>query len=162
MYFEAAAVIVSLTLLGQLLELRARSRTGAAIKALLGLAPKNARRINNDGSEEDVALEQVQRGDRLRVRPGEQVPVDGIVLEGSSHVDESMLTGEPMPLQKAADDRLIGATLNGSGSLVMRAEQVGSATVLAQIVQLVAQAQRSRAPMQRMADKVAYLSLIHI
>ena len=155
-YFEAAAVIVSLTLLGQLLELRARSRTGAAIKALLGLAPKNARRINNDGSEEDVALEQVQRGDRLRVRPGEQVPVDGIVLEGSSHVDESMLTGEPMPLQKAADDRLIGATLNGSGSLVMRAEQVGSATVLAQIVQLVAQAQRSRAPMQRMADKVAY------
>ena len=155
-YFEAAAVIVSLTLLGQLLELRARSRTGAAIKALLGLAPKNARRINNDGSEEDVALEQVQRGDRLRVRPGEQVPVDGIVLEGSSHVDESMLTGEPMPLQKSADDRLIGATLNGSGSLVMRAEQVGSATVLAQIVQLVAQAQRSRAPMQRMADKVAY------
>ena len=155
-YFEAAAVIVSLTLLGQLLELRARSRTGAAIKALLGLAPKTARRINVDGSEEDVALEHVQRGDRLRVRPGEQVPVDGIVLEGSSHVDESMLTGEPMPMQKLRDDRVIGATLNGSGSLVMRAEQVGSATVLAQIVQLVAQAQRSRAPMQRMADKVAY------
>ena len=155
-YFEAAAVIVSLTLLGQLLELRARSRTGAAIKALLGLAPKTARRINADGSEEDVALEEVQRGDRLRVRPGEQVPVDGIVLEGSSHVDESMLTGEPMPMQKLQDDRVIGATLNGSGSLVMRAEQVGSATVLAQIVQLVAQAQRSRAPMQRMADKVAY------
>ena len=135
---------------------RARSRTGAAIKALLGLAPKTARRINADGSEEEVALEQVQRGDRLRVRPGEKVPVDGTVLEGSSHVDESMLTGEPMPLQKSADDRLIGATLNGTGSLVMRAEQVGSATVLAQIVQLVAQAQRSRAPMQRMADKVAY------
>ena len=155
-YFEAAAVIVSLTLLGQLLELKARSKTSAAIKSLLGLAPKTARRIASDGSESDVPLEHVHAGDRLRVRPGEKVPVDGIVLEGHSSVDESMLTGEPIPVEKGVDARLIGATLNGTGSLIMRAEQVGSATVLAQIVQLVAQAQRSKAPMQRMADRVSY------
>ena len=155
-YFEAAAVIVSLTLLGQLLELRARSKTSAAIKALLGLAPKTARRINDDGSEEDIPLEHVHVGNRLRVRPGEKVPVDGIVLEGRSSVDESMLTGEPIPVEKTPDAKVIGATINGTGSLVIRAEQVGAATVLAQIVQLVAQAQRSRAPMQRMADKVAF------
>ena len=155
-YFEAAAVIVSLTLLGQLLELRARSKTSAAIKALLGLAPKTARRVRDDGSEEDVPLEHVHVGDRLRVRPGETVPVDGSVLEGRSSVDESMLTGEPMPVSKVAGERLVGATLNGTGALLMRAEQVGSDTVLSRIVQLVAQAQRSRAPMQRMADRVAY------
>ena len=155
-YFEAAAVIVSLTLLGQLLELRARSKTSAAIKALLGLAPKTARRINDDGSEEDIPLDHVHVGNRLRVRPGEKVPVDGTVLEGRSSVDESMLTGEPIPVEKVAGARVIGATQNGTGSLVIRADQVGAATVLAQIVQLVAQAQRSRAPMQRMADKVAY------
>ena len=154
-YFEAAAAIVSLTLLGQLLELRARSSTSAAIRALLGLAPKTARRIATDGSEADVPLDQVQAGDRLRVRPGEKVPVDGVVVEGRSSLDESMLTGEPMPVSKAAGDKLIGATLNGTGSLVMRAEQVGAATVLAQIVQLVAQAQRTRAPMQKLADRVA-------
>ncbi|MCK9986523.1 MAG: P-type Cu+ transporter [Azoarcus sp.] len=154
-YFEAAAVIVSLTLLGQVLELRARSETGAAIRALLGLAPKTARRINADGSEEDIPLTHVHPGDHLRVRPGEKVPVDGAVLEGSSAVDESMLTGEPMPVSKAAGDKVIGATLNTSGALVMQAEKIGSQTVLAQIVQMVAQAQRSRAPMQRMADRVA-------
>ena len=155
-YFEAAAVIVSLTLLGQLLELRARSKTSAAIKALLGLAPKMARRISEDGSEEDIPLEHVHVGNRLRVRPGEKVPVDGTVLEGRSSIDESMLTGEPIPVEKAAGAKVIGATINGTGSLVIRAEKVGSETVLAQIVQLVAQAQRSRAPMQRMADKVAF------
>ncbi|RDZ28498.1 heavy metal translocating P-type ATPase [Lysobacter silvisoli] len=155
-YFEAAAVIVSLTLLGQLLELRARSKTSAAIKQLLGLAPAHARRLRDDGSEEDVALSEVQVGDRLRVRPGEKVPVDGDVVDGRSSVDESMLTGEPVPVSKQIGDRLIGATLNGSGSLVMRAARVGSDTVLAQIVQLVAQAQRSRAPMQRLADRVAF------
>ena len=155
-YFEAAAVIVSLTLLGQLLELRARSKTSAAIKALLGLAPKTARRIRDDGTEEDIELSHVHVGDRLRVRPGEKVPVDGVVLEGRSHVDESMLTGEPMPVAKHDGERVYGATLNGNGALVVRAEQVGARTVLAQIVQLVAQAQRSRAPMQRLADKVAY------
>ncbi|NMG44412.1 heavy metal translocating P-type ATPase [Aromatoleum toluvorans] len=154
-YFEAAAVIVSLTLLGQVLELRARSETGAAIKALLGLAPKTARRLNADGSEEDIPLTHVHPGDRLRVRPGEKVPVDGVVLEGASAVDESMLTGEPMPVSKATGDKVIGATLNTSGALVMQAEKIGSQTVLAQIVQMVAQAQRSRAPMQRMADRVA-------
>ncbi|AKU11059.1 Silver exporting P-type ATPase [Azoarcus sp. CIB] len=154
-YFEAAAVIVSLTLLGQVLELRARSETGAAIKALLGLAPKTARRINADGSEEDIPLTHVHPGDRLRVRPGEKVPVDGAVLEGTSAVDESMLTGEPMPVSKSAGDKVIGATLNTSGALVMQAEKIGSQTVLAQIVQMVAQAQRSRAPMQRLADRVA-------
>ena len=155
-YFEAAAVIVSLTLLGQLLELRARSKTSTALKALLGLAPKTARRLRDDGGEEDVELSHVHVGDRLRVRPGEKVPVDGEVIEGRSHVDESMLTGEPIPVDKTIGSSVIGATLNGTGSLVIRAEKVGSATVLSQIVQLVAQAQRSRAPMQRMADKVAY------
>jgi Cu+-exporting ATPase len=155
-YFEAAAVIVSLTLLGQLLELRARSKTSAAIKALLGLAPKTARRLNADGGEEDIPLEHVHVGDRLRVRPGEKVPVDGVVEEGRSSIDESMLTGEPVPVEKVAGDKAIGATINGTGSLVIRAEKVGSETVLAQIVQLVAQAQRSRAPMQRMADKVSF------
>ena len=155
-YFEAAAVIVSLTLLGQVLELRARSKTSAAIKALLGLAPKTARRLRDDGGEEDIPLAHVHVGDRLRVRPGEKVPVDGVVVEGRSSVDESMLTGEPMPVAKSEGDRLVGATLNANGALVMRAEQVGSATVLARIVQLVAQAQRTRAPMQRLADKVAF------
>ena len=154
-YFEAAAVIISLTLLGQMLELKARSQTSAAIKSLLGLAPKTARRINADGSEEDVPLTHVHLGDSLRVRPGEKVPVDGSVIEGSSAVDESMLTGEPMPVTKGAGDKLIGATMNTSGALVMRAETIGSKTVLAQIVQMVGQAQRSRAPMQRMADRVA-------
>jgi len=154
-YFEAAAVIISLTLFGQMLELKARSQTSAAIKSLLGLAPKTARRINADGSEEDVPLAHVHVGDQLRVRPGEKVPVDGIVVEGSSALDESMLTGEPMPVTKRAGDKLIGATMNTSGALVMRSEHVGSATVLSQIVQMVAQAQRSRAPMQRMADLVA-------
>ena len=154
-YFEAAAVIISLTLLGQMLELKARSQTSAAIKSLLGLAPKTARRIKPDGAEEDVQLTHVHEGDLLRVRPGEKVPVDGLVTEGSSAVDESMLTGEPLPVTKRAGDKLIGATLNTSGAMVMRAEHVGSATVLSQIVQMVAQAQRTRAPMQRMADQVA-------
>ena len=155
-YFEAAAVIISLTLLGQLLELRARSKTGAAIKALLGLAPKTARRVMDDGSEQDIPLDHVHVGYVLRVRPGEKVPVDGSVVEGRSSVDESMLTGEAMPVTKSVGDRVIGATQNGTGALLMSAEQVGSATVLARIVQLVAQAQRSRAPMQRVADKAAY------
>jgi Cu+-exporting ATPase len=154
-YFEAAAVIISLTLLGQVLELKARSQTSAAIKSLLGLAPKTARRIRSDGSEEDVPLAHVHVGDLLRIRPGEKVPVDGTVTEGSSAVDESMLTGEPLPVTKRAGDKVIGATLNTSGALVMRSERVGSATMLAQIVQMVAQAQRSRAPMQRLADVVA-------
>ena len=154
-YFEAAAVIISLTLLGQMLELKARSQTSAAIKSLLGLAPKTARRIAADGGEEDVPLAHVHVGDLLRVRPGEKVPVDGVVVEGSSAVDESMLTGEPLPVSKRTGDKLIGATLNTSGALVMRSELVGAATMLSQIVQLVAQAQRSRAPMQRMADRVA-------
>ncbi len=154
-YFEAAAVIISLTLMGQLLELKARSQTSAAIKSLLGLAPKTARRIRSEGGEEDVPLSDVHVGDALRVRPGEKVPVDGTVTEGSSAVDESMLTGEPVPVSKRLGDKVIGATLNTSGALVIRAEKVGSATMLAQIVQMVAQAQRSRAPMQRMADVVA-------
>ena len=154
-YFEAAAVIISLTLLGQLLELKARSQTSAAIRSLLGLAPKTARRIKADGQEEDVPLAHVHVGDRLRVRPGEKVPTDGVVEEGSSSLDESMLTGEPLPVTKRVGDKLIGATLNTSGALVMRSEHVGSATVLSQIVQMVAMAQRSRAPMQRMADQVA-------
>lgn len=154
-YFEAAAVIISLTLLGQILELKARSQTSAAIKSLLGLSPKTARRINADGREEDVPLTHVHVGDMLRVRPGEKVPVDGVVVEGGSAVDESMLTGEPLPVTKQAGDKLIGATLNTSGSLVMRSERVGAQTLLAGIVQMVAQAQRSKAPMQRMADQVA-------
>ncbi len=154
-YFEAAAVIISLTLLGQMLELRARSQTSAAIKSLLGLAPKSARRINPDGTEEDVPLTHVHVGDTLRVRPGEKVPVDGAVLEGSSAVDEAMLTGEPLPVTKRPGDRVIGATMNTAGSLVIRAEKVGAQTVLAQIVQMVAQAQRSKAPLQRLADVVA-------
>jgi P-type Cu+ transporter len=154
-YFEAAVVIISLTLLGQILELKARSQTSAAIKSLLGLAPKTARRINADGAEEDVPLTHVHVGDSLRVRPGEKVPVDGVVTEGSSAVDESMLTGEPMPVTKRVGDKLIGATMNTNGALVMRSEKVGSQTVLASIVQMVIQAQRSRAPMQRMADQVA-------
>jgi len=154
-YFEAAAAIISLTLFGQILELKARSQTSAAIKSLLGLAPKTARRIQADGSEEDVPLAQIHVGDKLRVRPGEKVPVDGVVVEGSSALDESMLTGEPMPVTKRPGDQVIGATMNTSGALVIRSEHVGSATVLSQIVQMVAQAQRSRAPMQRMADVVA-------
>jgi Cu+-exporting ATPase len=154
-YFEAADVIISLSLLGQVLELKARSHTSAAIRSLLGLAPRTARRINPDGSEQDVPLAHVHPGDTLRVRPGEKVPVDGVVVEGSSAVDESMLTGEPIPVSKRAQDKLIGATINTSGALVMRAEKVGAQTMLAQIVQMVAAAQRSKAPMQRMADVVA-------
>ncbi len=154
-YFEAAAVIISLTLLGQMLELKARSKTSEAIKSLLRLAPKTARRINEDGSEEDIELSHVHVGDLLRVRPGERVPVDGVVVEGHSSVDESMITGEPMPVRKEVDSKVIGATVNTSGSLVMRSERVGSSTVLAQIVEMVVQAQRSRAPMQSMADHVA-------
>jgi Cu+-exporting ATPase len=154
-YFEAAAVIISLTLLGQVLELKARAKTSLAIKALLGLAPKTARRINADNTEEDIPLSHVHVDDILRIRPGEKVPVDGVVIEGSSAVDESMLTGEPMPVTKRVDDQVIGATLNTTGALIMRAQKVGSQTVLAQIVQMVANAQRSKAPMQRMADVVA-------
>ncbi len=154
-YFEAAAIIVTLILLGQVLELRARSRTGAAIKALLGLAPTTARRLRDDGGEEDVPLDTVQPGDRLRVRPGEKVPVDGAVLEGISGVDESMVTGEPIPVEKQRGDPLIGATVNGTGSLVMRAERVGAETLLSRIVTMVAEAQRSRAPIQKLADVVA-------
>ena len=154
-YFEAAVVIISLTLLGQILELKARSKTSAAIKSLLGLAPKTARRLNADGTEQDIPLMDVHVGDQLRVRPGEKIPVDGVVLEGASAVDESMLTGEPLPISKKAGDKLIGATMNTTGALVMRSEKVGSQTVLSQIVQMVAQAQRSKAPLQRMADIVA-------
>jgi len=154
-YFEAAAVIVTLVLLGQVLELRARSQTGTAIKALLGLAPKTARRLRENGQEEDVPLDEVHVGDRLRVRPGEKVPVDGVVLEGSSTVDESMITGEPIPVEKSANDRVVGATVNGTGSFVMRAERVGSETLLSQIVQMVAEAQRSRAQIQKLADVVS-------
>ncbi len=154
-YFEAAAVIVTLILLGQVLELRARSQTGAAIKALLGLAPKTARRLSDDGTEQDVPLDSVVAGDRLRVRPGEKVPVDGVVLEGSSSVDESMISGEPIPVAKQAGDALVGATINGTGSLVMRAEKVGAETLLSRIVAMVAEAQRSRAPIQKLADVVA-------
>jgi Cu+-exporting ATPase len=155
LYFEPAAVIVALVLLGEWLELRARHRTSDAVRALLGLAPKTARRIGKDGDEHDVPLESVEKGDRLRVRPGEKIPVDGVVIDGRSSVDESMLTGEPMPVEKNADDPLTGGTLNQTGSLVMRAEKVGSETLLAQIVQLVANAQRTRAPLQRLADRVA-------
>ena len=154
-YFEAAAVIVTLVLLGQVMELRARSRTGAAIRALLGLAPKVARRLAADGTEQDVPLDQIQVGDRLRVRPGEKVPVDGTVLEGRSAVDEAMVTGEPIPVEKRPGDKVIGATVNGTGSLVMQAERVGAETLLAQIVDMVSHAQRSRAPIQKLADVVA-------
>lgn len=155
LYFEPAAVIVALVLMGEWLELRARHRTSDAVRALLGLAPKTARRIDDSGDEQDVPLESVVKGDRLRVRPGEKIPVDGVVMEGRSSVDESMLTGEPMPAEKTAEDQLTGGTVNQTGSLVMRAEKVGSETLLAQIVQLVANAQRSRAPLQRLADRVA-------
>ncbi|HEX4413476.1 MAG TPA: heavy metal translocating P-type ATPase [Lacipirellulaceae bacterium] len=155
LYFESAAVVVTLVLLGQVMELRARSRTGAAVRALLALAPKTARRIKSDKSEEDVPIDQVAVGEMLRVRPGEKVPIDGIVDDGSSFVDESMISGEPVPLEKKKGDRLIGGTMNGSGSLLMKVERVGNETVLAQIVQMVAAAQRSRAPIQRLADKVA-------
>ena len=154
-YYEAAAAIVTLVLLGQVLELKARSRTGAAIRALLGLAPKTARRVEADGREHDVPLEDVRPGDLLRVRPGEKVPVDGIVVEGTSSVDESMVTGEPVPVEKAGGDRLIGATVNATGSVVMRAERVGADTLLSRIVEMVAQAQRSRAPIQKLADRVS-------
>ncbi len=156
-YFEAAAAIVTLVLLGQVLELRARSRTSSAIRALLDLTPKMARLINEGGSEgdRDIPLHEVKPGDRLRVRPGEKIPVDGVVLEGTSAVDESMITGESLPVEKTAGARVIGATVNGNGSLVMRAERVGSETMLAQIVRMVSQAQRTRAPIQRLADKVA-------
>ena len=154
-YFEAAAAITALVLLGQVLELRARSNTSSAIRALLGLAPKTARVIRPDGREEDVSLDRVIPGDRLRVRPGEKVPVDGVILEGTSSVDESMVTGEPIPVKKKPGDRLIGATINGTGGFIMRAERVGSDTLLAQIVRMVSEAQRSRAPIQRLADVVA-------
>jgi Cu+-exporting ATPase len=154
-YLEVAAVIVVLVLLGQVLELRARERTGGALRALLDLAPQTARRLDEQGDEEEIPLEQVHHGDRLRVRPGDKVPVDGEVLEGRSAVDESMVTGEPMPVEKTAGDKVIGGTVNGTGSFVMRAERVGSETMLAQIVQMVAEAQRSRAPIQRLADVVA-------
>jgi Cu+-exporting ATPase len=154
-YFEAAAVIITLVLLGQVLELRARSQTSSAIKALLGLAPKTARRISDNNNEEDVPLGQIQPGDRLRVRPGEKVPVDGIVLEGRSAVDESMVSGEPIPVEKTGNDPVTGGTVNGTGSFVMRAERVGADTLLAQIVRMVAEAQRSRAPIQHLTDVVA-------
>jgi P-type Cu+ transporter len=154
-YFEAAAVIVTLVLLGQVLELRARSQTGAAIKALLGLAPKTARRISASGDEEDVPIEAIQVGDRLRVRPGEKVPVDGRVIEGHSSVDESMVSGEPVPVEKMANDQVVAGTVNGTGGLVIQAEKVGADTLLSRIVQMVADAQRSRAPIQKLADTVA-------
>ncbi len=154
-YFEAAAAITTLVLLGQVMELRARGRTSAAIKALLGLAPKTARLIREDGSEVDMPLDQVKPGDRLRVRPGEKIPVDGLVLEGASSVDESMISGEPIPVEKFKGERVTGATVNGTGSLVMRTERVGSETLLAQIVRMVSEAQRSRAPIQKLADVVA-------
>ena len=154
-YFEAAGVIVTLILLGQVLELRARAATGDAIRALLGLAPKTARRIGDDGTETEIPLGEIQVGDRLRVRPGERVPVDGIVLEGTSSVDEAMVTGESIPVEKRAGERVVGATINGTGALVMRAEKVGADTLLARIVALVAEAQRSRAPIQKLADSVS-------
>ncbi|HET6646535.1 MAG TPA: copper-translocating P-type ATPase, partial [Pyrinomonadaceae bacterium] len=154
-YFEAAAVITTLVLLGQVLELKARNQTSSAIKALLGLAPKTARRISADRTEEDVPLDQIQTGDLLRVRPGEKIPVDGVVVEGSSTVDESMVTGESMPIAKRAGESVIGATINGTGTLIMKAERVGSETLLSQIVQMVSEAQRSRAPIQRLADRVS-------
>src|SRR2546425_2138847 len=155
LYFEAAAIITTLVLLGQVIELRARSQTSSAIKALLGLTPKTARRLRDDGDEEDVSLDEVRPGDRLRVRPGERVPVDGVFLEGTSAVDESTGTGEPIPVEEAPGSRLTGGTVNGPGGFVMRAERVGSDTLLAQIVRMVSEAQRSRAPIQRLADRVS-------
>src|SRR6266545_2349460 len=154
LYFEAAAVITTLILLGQLIEAKARSRTGHAIKALLGLAAKTAHRVR-DGREEEIAVDEIQKGDVLRVRPGEKVPIDGVIVEGKSNIDESMITGEPMPVSKGPDDKVIGATLNQTGSFLMRAEKIGSETLLAQIVQMVANAQRTRAPIQKLADTVS-------
>jgi Cu+-exporting ATPase len=154
-YFEAAGVIVALVLLGQVLELRARSRTGQAIRSLLGLAPTHARKLTPCGHEQDIPLQDVKPGDRLRVRPGEKVPVDGIVLEGSSHVNESMISGEPLPVSKGPGDQVVGATLNGTGSLLIEAEKVGTDMLLARIVQMVSEAQRSRAPIQKLADRVS-------
>jgi len=155
LYFEAAAVITVLVLLGQVLELKARSQTSSAIKALLGLAPKTARRISEDGKEADVALSEIQVGDLIRVRPGEKVPTDGIVIEGRSSVDESMVSGEPIPVEKTEGVKVVGGTINGTGSFVMKAERVGADTLLAQIVKMVSEAQRTRAPIQRLADTVA-------
>jgi Cu+-exporting ATPase len=155
LYFEAAAVITVLVLLGQVLELKARDKTGGAIRALLGLAPKMARRIDDDGAERDVPLSEIVVGDRLRVRPGEKIPVDGVVMEGRSAVDESMVTGEPVPIEKTMDASVVGGTINANGTLIIRAERVGSDTLLAQIVKMVSEAQRSRAPIQRLADRVA-------
>jgi Cu+-exporting ATPase len=155
LYFEAASIITALVLLGQVLELRARSKTGAAVKALLGLAAKSARRLRSDGSEEDVALQEVHVGDHLRVRPGEKIPVDGVVLEGASSVNESMVTGEPMPVAKNPGDDLVGATLNGTGTLILEARKVGADTLLSRIVSMVAEAQRTRAPIQKLVDVVA-------
>src|SRR5207247_6031829 len=154
LYFEAAAVITTLILLGQLIEAKARSRTGHAIKALLGLAAKTAHRIH-DGQELEIAVDEIQKGDALRVRPGEKVPIDGVIIDGRSNIDESMITGEPMPVSKHAGEKVIGATVNQTGSFLMRAERIGSETVLAQIVQMVAEAQRSRAPIQKLADTVS-------
>jgi Cu+-exporting ATPase len=154
-YFEAAAAITTLVLLGQFLELKARGKTGAAIKALLGLAPKTARKMQKDGTEEDVPLESVIPGDILRVRPGEKIPVDGAVIEGSTAIDESMVTGEPIPVAKQSGDRVVGATVNGTGTILMKAEKVGAETLLAQIVRMVSDAQRSRAPIQKLADTVS-------
>src|SRR5439155_3048342 len=154
LYFEAAAVITTLILLGQLIEAKARSRTGHAIKALLGFAAKTAHRIH-DGQEQEIAVDKIQKDDVLRVRPGEKVPIDGVIVDGQSYIDESMITGEPMPVSKRAGDKVIGATVNQTGSFLMRAERIGSETVLAQIVQMVAEAQRSHAPIQKLVDKVA-------
>src|SRR5208283_3254052 len=151
----AAAAITTLVLLGQVMELRARSRTSAAIRALLDLSPRTARRLNTDGTEKDIPLEQVQPGDRLRVRPGEKIPVDGVLLEGRSSIDESMITGESIPVEKSPESKVIGATINTTGSFIMRAERVGAETLLAQIVQLVGKAQRGRAPIQQLADRVS-------
>ncbi len=154
-YFEAAAIITTLVLLGQVLELRARGQTTSAIKALLGLSPKTARLIHDDGREEDVLLDRVQAGDRLRIRPGEKVPVDGVVVEGATSIDESMVTGEPIPVEKSKGSKVTGGTVNGTGSVVMQAQRVGSETLLAQIVRMVSEAQRTRAPIQRLADIVS-------
>ena len=154
-YFEAAAVITVLVLVGQVLELRAREQTSGAIRALLNLAPKTARRLNADGSEEEVQVDAISVGDRMRVRPGERIPVDGEVVDGKSNVDESMVTGEPLAVSKGVGAKVIGGTINGSGALILRADKVGRDTMLARIVQMVAEAQRSRAPIQRLADQVA-------